>query len=288
MTVKAKAFAAKMTPSEVAESVAFVLEASDPTISPDGGVFVNRVEVTLGSRTAGASIHYSLDGAEPTSTSPLYNGPFELGQTDLIVKAIAMHPSLMPSNLVESVAFTIKSSAPVLDPTHGSWTAEALIKVSTATQGAKVRCTVDGTQPTSSSWHTISPISITDTNTIVRCISTKSGLANSDVTSTTSPVIIQSMPPVLTPTSGAFTNQVSIVMSCKTAGCTMHYTTDGSTPSPSSPLYTAPVVVTTTATIVRCVSVADGKATSEISATEPIAILASAPHFTANGTVWGE
>ena len=98
--------------------------------------------------------------------------------------------------------------------------------------------------------------------------------------------MIKAIPPVITPDSGEFTNQGTIVMSCESAGCTIYYTTDGSVPTPSATLYTEPVVVTTTGTVVKCVSVADGKSTSDVSATSAFAISASAPTFYSNGTAW--
>ena len=117
-------------------------------------------------------------------------------------------------------------------------------------------------------------------------MATRDGLTASDVTSMASAIVINAIPPVMTPNSGLFTNQATIVMSCASAGCTMYYTTDGSDPSPSSTLYTAPVVVTTTGTVVKCVSEADGKSTSDVVASSAFAIAASAPKFYGNGTVW--
>jgi hypothetical protein len=284
--LKAKAFADQMTASVVAASPAFVLEASDPTFSPDGGVFVNSVLVTLTSATPGAAIHYTLDGTDPDFTSPLYAKPFAAAQTDIAIKAISMNIGLTQSKVMTSGVYTVKASAPVLDPTKGDFTAEALIRVNTATQGGKVRCTLDGSDPTAETNIVKSPLSVTQTGSLVRCLATRDGLTASDVTSMASPIVIKAIPPVMTPNSGLFTNQATIVMSCASAGCTIYYTTDGSDPSPSSTLYTAPVVVTTTGTVVKCVSEADGKSTSDVAASSAFAIAASAPKFYGNGTVW--
>jgi len=286
MVVKAKAFAAHMSPSEVAESVAFILEASDPTISPNGGIFVNTAQLTISTATPGAAIYYTLDGSTPTSISNKYTGSFAVGVTDLVVKAVALHTGLAASSVAESAAFTIQASPPQLNPSGGAFTAEALIKVTSATAGAGFRCTLDGSQPTAETPYVESPVSVTATGSLVRCVTTKSGLSVSDVTSMASPVVIKAMPPVITPDSGDFTNQAIILMSCATVGCTMHYTTDGSAPGPGSALYTKPVHVTTTATVVRAVSVAEGKSTSDELATAALSIYAAAPTFSSNGTHW--
>jgi len=284
--VKAKAFAPHMSASDETESVAYELKVSDPVFAPDGGVFVDSVTLAISSATPGAAIHYTLDGSDPVGTSPMYTAPFAVGVTDLAVKAVALHKGLAPSNVVESAVYTVKASAPVLDPMEGDFTAEALIKVTSATTGAELRCTLDGSDPTADTDVVTSPVSVTETGSLVSCVATREGLTVSDVTSMASAIVIKAIPPVITPDSGEFTNQATIVMSCESAGCTIYYTTDGSVPTPSATLYTEPVVVTTTGTVVKCVSVADGKSTSDVSATSAFAISASAPTFYSNGTAW--
>lgn len=46
-----------------------------PIIIPAGGTFTNSVKVTLGCLTAGATIHYTTNGLDPSSSSPAYKKP---------------------------------------------------------------------------------------------------------------------------------------------------------------------------------------------------------------------
>ena len=46
-----------------------------PTITPAGGTYTTSVAVALATQTAGASIRYTTDGTDPTSSSTLYSAP---------------------------------------------------------------------------------------------------------------------------------------------------------------------------------------------------------------------
>jgi hypothetical protein len=52
-----------------------------PSISPDGGPFVDSVTVTLATPTPGAEIFYTTDGSDPTPSSYLYGGPLTLTES---------------------------------------------------------------------------------------------------------------------------------------------------------------------------------------------------------------
>lgn len=73
-----------------------------PTITPNGGEFLTSQQVTL-SAEDGASIYYTLDGNDPTSSSTPYTAPFTLTATTT-VKAIAVKNDETSS--VASATFT--------------------------------------------------------------------------------------------------------------------------------------------------------------------------------------
>ena len=64
-------------------------EATQLTISPNGGTFTGTQKVTLSTNIEGAVIYYTTDGSEPTTSSTLYKGPFTIDKTTT-VKAIAV------------------------------------------------------------------------------------------------------------------------------------------------------------------------------------------------------
>ena len=59
-----------------------------PTFSPAAGTYYVPFEVTLKNATSGATIHYTTDGTDPTTASPVYANPIAINATTT-VKAIA-------------------------------------------------------------------------------------------------------------------------------------------------------------------------------------------------------
>ena len=49
--------------------------AATPTFSPGAGTYAEVKAVTISTTTAGATIRCTLDGSEPTFTSPVYGAP---------------------------------------------------------------------------------------------------------------------------------------------------------------------------------------------------------------------
>lgn len=76
-----------------------------PTFSPTGGTFGKAQTVSLGSATEGATIHYTTDGSEPSSGSPVYSDPLTIAQT-ATVKAVAVKEGV--SSSITSATYTIE------------------------------------------------------------------------------------------------------------------------------------------------------------------------------------
>ena len=78
-----------------------------PLISVQGiektpGVYYNTASVSMTSGTAGASIYYTTNGAEPTTASTLYSGAFNV-TANSTVKAIAVKSGMNNSAVVQKV-----------------------------------------------------------------------------------------------------------------------------------------------------------------------------------------
>src|SRR5512134_2868202 len=106
----------------------------------------------MATSTAGASIRYTTDGSNPTTSSPLYSSAINLTNT-ATVKAAAFMSGYNPSG-VASASFTINQptvATPTITPNGGSYTGSVSVSMATATAGASIRYTIDGSNPTTSS-----------------------------------------------------------------------------------------------------------------------------------------
>ncbi len=74
----------------------------------------------------------------------------------------------------------------------------------------------------------------------------------------------QAAAPAISPASESFTSSVTVTMTDSTPGASIHYTTNGTTPTAVSPAYSGPITVTTTETI-HAIAVATGHLDSNIS-----------------------
>lgn len=77
--------------------------ASIPYCSQNLSLFTKPEKAVLGSMTEGASIHYTLDGTEPTEASPLYTEPILIDRS-LPLKAKAFKEGMAPSRTMSMAA----------------------------------------------------------------------------------------------------------------------------------------------------------------------------------------
>lgn len=98
-----------------------------PSFSPGAGTYTSAQSVTISTATSGATIRYTTNGTNPTSTSgTVYSGPVSVSSS-LTLKAIA-YKSGMADSAVASASYTINSGGgsdpeivPVSSPDSTPW-----------------------------------------------------------------------------------------------------------------------------------------------------------------------
>src|SRR5262249_3541997 len=229
---------------------------SAPTITSNGGTFINSVSVSLQTSTSGASIVYTTDGSTPTQSSNLYSAPFSLTATSL-VKAEAFKSGMTPSapmsawftrdasfdfSLNNSGDKSVTAGSPVTNTISATLTSGSAQAVTFSASGLPVGATAAfspaSCSATCSSTLTINTSGSTPAGTPTIMVSATGG----GVTRTSSFNLTVSLPTVATPTispnGGSFTGSVSLTLQTVTSGASIYYTTDGSAPTQSSTLYT--------------------------------------------------
>jgi len=89
---------------------------SAPTISPNGGSYSGTQSVTLTSNQSVGTLHYTLDGTEPTASSPTYTGSFSLTGSALVSAAV-FSSSGQPLSSIGSAQFYVNDTGSTGLPT---------------------------------------------------------------------------------------------------------------------------------------------------------------------------
>jgi len=156
---------------------------------------------------------------------------------------------------------TPTAATPTFSPTPGSFTSAQTVAIADSTVNAAIYYTTDGTTPTTSSTKYSSPIAISSTTTL-KAIAVISGYANSAVATGSYQINLPATAtPTFSPAAGSFTTAQTVSISDATANATIYYTTDGTTPTTSSSVYSTPIAISTTTTL-NAIAVTAGYANS--------------------------
>jgi trimeric autotransporter adhesin len=256
--------------------------AASPAFLPAAGTYITPQTVTIQDATPGAVVFYTTDGSAPGTASAQYVAPIAVGVNETL-KAIAIAPGYSLS-AAASGAFTITPPAatPTFSLAAGTYLSAQTVTIADATSGATVYYTVNGTTPTTASTKYTAPIVVSATETL-KAIAIATGFSLSIVASASYTITPPAATPTFSPAAGTYTAAQTVKIADATPGAAVYYTIDGTTPTTSSPKYTAPIVVSTTETL-KAVAIATGFSLSDVSsAAYTIAPAAAAPTFSPVG-----
>ncbi len=243
-TLKVIGCRTNFTLSSVA-SAAYLFVVTTPIISLTAGTYNNVQSATLSTTTSGASIYYTTDGSTPTCSSALYSSPISVAGTETL-KVIGCHASYTSSG-VASAAYTMVVAALTINPGTGAYGATQSVSISTATIGASLYYTTDGTTPICSGTLYSSPISVVSTETI-KAIGCLTNFTSTSVASATITIQVAATP-TISLVAGTYNNSQSATLSTTTGGASIYYTTNGTTPNCSSTLYSGAITVNASETL---------------------------------------
>jgi hypothetical protein len=162
-----------------------------PTFSPPGGTYATDQAVTIACATPGAAIHYTTDGSTPGAGSPAYAGPIAVrgNGTSVTIRAIGVKAGMQDS-IVSGATYVIAYVAvaqPTFSPPGGTYATDQAVTIASATPGAEIHYTTDGSMPTGASARYTAPVAVAGMGTRITLIAvaTKAGMADSPVATAT-------------------------------------------------------------------------------------------------------
>jgi len=155
-----------------------------PTFTPAAGVYTSAQSVAMATTTEGAEIRYTTDGTDPSATSgTVYAGSVPVAVTTTL-KAVAVKKDMSDSAVVGGV-YTITGTVAgvTFSPAPGSFGGPVDVALASATPGAEIRYTIDGTDPSATTGAVYTgPVRLT-TSATMKALAVKKDWAASAVAS---------------------------------------------------------------------------------------------------------
>jgi alpha-tubulin suppressor-like RCC1 family protein len=295
-TVNAQAWRTGWTTS-ISTAATYTMKVASATVTPAAGAYATAQTVTVSTVTPGATLHYTLNGAPPTESDPVV----AIGGTVLVDKsstlAVRGFRSGWTTGDTQWFSYAIAAPAlatPVIVPAAGTYTAAQMVRISSATPGAILRYTTDGSDPGFQSPLYTRPLTVDGTMTVkARAFlpeTTPSAIATSaftiNLTNTVAPV-------TFSPPPSTYTTARSVTLATATAGATIYYTTTGVDPTTSDPsVASGGTVLIDRSSRLKAIAVKAGMTTSPLRFGDyPITGAATTSLQTVllktDGTVWG-
>ncbi|MCH5187686.1 MAG: chitobiase/beta-hexosaminidase C-terminal domain-containing protein [Oscillospiraceae bacterium] len=277
-TVRAIAVKSGMANSAVAGGYVEIGSVSTPKINITSSSKGDQITITTS--TSGATIYYTTNGSTPTTKSTKYSKAFTVSKA-CTIRAIAVKNGYANSDVAEKDISAPAAATPTATATAivGGYT----VKLTSATSGATIYYTLDGTTPTTSSTkYTSSGISLTEPGTTyIRAIAVKSGCENSKVY-----VGSKDIPQASKPTVSLVNGKVTIYAANKNKIDTIYYTTNGAAPTIKSKKYSSPFTANA-GTVVYAVAARSGYAVSDIAGGTIPKSKAAEPELSSEDAVYG-
>jgi hypothetical protein len=276
-TIQAAAIASGGSLSPIASAAYSIAPGTaTPVISPAGGTYLSAQTIAISDPNPGAIIYYTINGKMPNSSSTVYNGPFAVS-TNSTIQAIAQTSGNTASSEA-TASYSFPAATPIISPAAGTYLATQTVSISTSTPGASIYYTTNGASPTTGSNLYSGPFSVS-ANETVQAISAESGMTNSSVASSSYVITPPAPAPTFSPAAGTYLTTKTVTISCSNKTAIIYYTTNASTPTTSSPIYSSPLAVASNETI-TAMALAPGGSNSPItSATYTITLPAATPTF---------
>lgn len=250
LTLKVKAWKSGMPASNV-DGATYTLKVPTPSLSPGTGTYATPPSVVVSVGVTGVTLRYTTTGVDPTESDPVVaSGGTVVIDQPATLKVRGWKPGWATSD-VASATYMLKVGAPTLTPGGGSYAAAATVTIATVTPSATIHYTTTGVEPTTADPTIASGGTVVvGVSATVKARAVRSGWTASDTTTASYVLALGTVAtPTFTPGGGTYASAQTVTVSSTTSGATIRYTTDGTDPTTTSAIYTAPVAVAADATL---------------------------------------
>ena len=245
--VRARAFCEGLQPSSEVQAlytINYNRVAARPQLSLAPGLYNNHITVSLSSTTPGAIIRYTTNGQMPHICSKQYTGPISITRGTQI-RAFASKRGLWPSGITYG-KYELKAGAVTIHPGSDLYYDPPSINLTSATEGAIIRYSTDGS-PVSTASPVYSAPFVLATSGTVQAVAYKEGYLTSESSSKSFELKIA--PITIDKPSGDYADAITVTPVTTTANAIIHMTNTGEEPTEASPIVTAPILVDTDSTL---------------------------------------
>ncbi|HEX4321324.1 MAG TPA: chitobiase/beta-hexosaminidase C-terminal domain-containing protein [Acidobacteriaceae bacterium] len=260
-TVRAVALSSGYSISAAA-SATYTISTSTQGITPPifsvaAGTYNSAQTVTITDSTDGATIYYSVNGITPTNKSNVYTQPVTIAISSTL-QAIAQVSGGTPSS-ISSATYSLVVAPTVFSPPSGTYPGPLTVTITDPTPSTHLAYTPNGNVPSVYASYT-GPITLTASGKVYS-LGQLTGYTQSSPVEAIYTIGQQAATPVFSLAAGSYSGAQSVTITDATAGATIYYTTNGSTPTTASPVYTGAIAVGSTETL-SAIAVATGYLTS--------------------------
>ncbi len=234
--------------AHLSEEILITGQLPVPAISLVGGVFTEPQDVTIDVSVIGAAIHYTLDGSDPDATSPLYTEALSIAASATLRVRLIKTGWTASAVVFQSYTITGTVEEPVFSVAPGSYATAQPVEITSETSGVEIRFTTDGSEPSVVSQLYTGAVAVT-TSQKIRARAFKVNWLPSVFTEAEYIILGTVSLPSVSPVGGTYTAAVSVTLSSNIDQTEIYYTTDGSEPTKSTALYSAPFEVAASATV---------------------------------------
>lgn len=218
----------------VARSADYAFQVATPMLDPPAGEYGTSVTIDASTETTQAQVVYTLDGTVPASASPGFPTTGLTLAAGARLRARALRAGWLDSEEV-AADYTFRVAPPTFSPGSGELLAGGEVLLASATPGARVRVTDDGSTPGLDAALVNGPLRVVRPTTIT-ARAFKTGWLPSTSSSATYTFAADSLAaPRLWPAAGRFATRLLVTLNADDPDVTLRYTLTGRDPVASDP-----------------------------------------------------